>query len=70
MVIVERSVKEAVEGNAQLRQPTQKTYKSELFSVCYPFLPLDFLIRLLVTNQRAMNAIRLGINRFKHGIRK
>ena len=70
MVIVERSVKEAVDGNTQLRQPTQKTYRSKLFSVCYPVLPLDFLIRLLITNQRAMTAIRLGINRFKHGIRK
>ena len=57
--IYERSVNEAVEGNAQLRHPYKRNLRSRLFSFLYPcFFSFDLSFFFSVIDQKAMALVK------------
>ncbi|MCF2582432.1 Coenzyme F420 hydrogenase/dehydrogenase, beta subunit C-terminal domain [Bacteroides caecigallinarum] len=57
--IYERSVKEAVEGNTQLRHPYKRNFRNRLFSFLYScFFSFDMAVFLSVIDQKAMALVK------------
>ena len=57
--IYERSVNEAVEGNAQLRHPYKRNLRSRLFSFLYScFFPFDLSVFFSVIDQKVMALVK------------
>lgn len=62
----ERTVKEAIAGNTQLRHPTRRTLLNCAFNLLWPLLPFDTAVKLSVLPQRTNSFIRVLL----HGFRK
>lgn len=70
MNLYERNVDEAVKGNTQLRNPTERTLSQWIFNKLYPMLLFGTVVKAAIIPCRATTLLRICINRITNGIGK
>lgn len=66
LVLHERQVTEAVDGNTQLRHPMYRSFNNRIFNILWPLLPFDKAVWLPILLQRMNTLIKILLD----GVRK
>lgn len=70
MNLYERSIKEAVTGNTQLRHPMERTLSQWIFSMLYPIFSFDMAVKCSIIHSRFQTLLRICTNCITYGLRK
>lgn len=70
MNLYERNVREAVNGNPQLRHSMERTLSRWIFGKLYPVFPFDMSVKYSIIHCRVQTLLRICTNCITHGIRK